>query len=1011
MNEQHEKTVNKLTVNRSHKSGSGARQKRNRAQYSKPKPDTNRPTSTSSKPKSCKRCGRQHPPKSCPAWGRQCSKCNKPNHFADYCRTRTVEAVDTRSASETDYDDDGEELFIGDIGDNHDTDDEWWINFRIKQKKVPLKIDTGAKANLISEKQYKRVARNVPIRSTKNRLVTYSGQKIPAIGVCTLKVVHKGSHKKLDFYVVKEGQNILGLKSAVALNLIQRVYQVNTTTEDIVQQYSDVFHGTGCMPKEHHIQLKEGAEPSVHPPRRVPFALHDRLKEELDRLVNEEIIQKVDHPTDWVNSLVIVEKPNGKLRLCLDPKELNKAIKREHYQINTLEELMSKLDKAQYFSILDANNGFWTVPLDEESSELCCFNTPFGRYKFMRLPFGIHSASEVFHKRMSEIIENVDGCICYIDDLLIYGRTKEEHDQRLKQVLEQLSRNNIKLNKQKCKFAQTEIQYLGHVLTAQGIQIEKAKLQAILDMPTPNSRKDLERFLGMIQYIGRFIPSLSEISAPLRILLQKETEWHWEKQQQDAYEKLKDLATKAPTLKYYDVNKPVELSVDSSKDGMGAVLIQEGSPVAYASRALTEAEKGYAQIEKEMLAIKFGCQKFHQYIYGKEDVLVISDHKPLETITRKPLSTAPPRILRLLLAVQKYDINVKHKPGKSKEMVIADTLSRAYLPNDESNDLEKDLEVQVHMLISNLPISQPKLEEFKTATKEDQVLQSLKDTVLNGWPQTRNEVPNEIRPYWDFREEVHTSDDLLFKGEKLIVPKSMQREMMEKIHSSHLGINKCKARARDILYWPGMSSQIHDLCSKCPTCLENRKSNPKEPLKPHPAPKRAWSKVGTDLFHMGTKTYLIVVDYYSKFPEVVLLDNTTSQGVITAMKSIFSRHGIPDQVVSDGGPQYSSHKFKEFAAKWQFEHKMSSPRFPQSNGMAERNVQTVKNMLKKAIKSHQDPYLTLLEYRNTPIDPANNLGSPSQLLMSRRTKTTIPINPKMLEPKVEANVQVQLKQK
>ncbi len=265
---------------------------------------------------------------------------------------------------------------------------------------------------------------------------------------------------KIDFYVVKHGQNILGLRAAVALNLIKRVYQV--TTDDIMQEYQDVFEGTGCMNTEHHIQLEEDAKPTVHPPRRVPFALHNKLKDELERLVHEKIIEKVDYPTDWVNSLVIVEKPNGKLRLCLDPKELNQAIKREHHHIPTLEELMSKIDKAQYFSILDANNGFWQIPLDKQSSDLCCFNTPFGRYKFMRLPFGIHSASEVFHKRMSQIVDGVEGVVSYIDDILVSGRTKEEHDNRLRQILERLRQNNVKLNKSKCKFAQQEIQYLGH---------------------------------------------------------------------------------------------------------------------------------------------------------------------------------------------------------------------------------------------------------------------------------------------------------------------------------------------------------------------------------------------------------------------------------------------------------------------------------------------------------------------------------------------------------------------
>ena len=810
--------------------------------------------------------------------------------------------------------------------------------------------------------------------------------------------------------MVSQGQSIIGRKSAVDLDLIKLVEKVEAQTEEneFTREFAESFKGIGCMKRPHHMSLEENATPTIHPPRKTPFGLRDKLKKELDRLVDQKIIEKVDYPTEWVNSLVIVDKPNGKLRLCLDPKELNAAIKREYHHIPTLEEITAELSDAKYFSILDANSGFWQIPLDKESSDLCCFNSVFGRYKFLRLPYGVHSASEVFQKRMTEMFENVEGVVCYIDDVLVWGRSKEEHDERLRKVLEVIRDNNVKLNKQKCKFAQTDIRYLGHQLNHEGLRPDKDKVKAIQEMPTPKSKKDLERFLGMIQYIGRFIPSLSDITAPLRILLQNETEWHWEKQQEDAYKKLKNLATVSPALAFYDVNKPVELTVDASKDGLGAVLMQEGSPVAYTSRALKDAEKRYAQIEKEMLAIQFGCQRFHQYIYGKPNVTVISDHKPLEAITRKPLSSAPPRIQRLLLAVQKYDIKVIHRPGKSKDLIIADTLSRAFLPeeNTDHDETDIDLDTQVHLLVSNLPFSDNKLKEFKIATNSDQTLQKLKSTVLDGWPDFKEEIDSEIRPFWDFREEIHVAEGLLFKGEKLIVPKSKQRETLEKIHSNHLGINKCKARARDILYWPGMSSQIHDMCSKCSVCLEHRKSNAKEPLKPHPAPNRAWSKVGTDLFHLGAKMYLIVVDYYSKFPEVMLLENTTSQGVINAMKSIFSRHGIPDQVVSDGGPQYSSYKFREFATKWQFEHIMSSPRFPQSNGMAERTIQTVKSMLRKAIKSNQDPYLSLLEYRNTPID--KDLGSPCQLLMSRRTKTTLPTNPKLLEPEIRQNIQKDL---
>jgi hypothetical protein len=325
-----EETIHKVNVNKPYyKQGTGARPKQSQAQPNYRHPGTtSRQSQRTQYSMNCNRCGRQHPPRSCPAWGRQCNKCKRPNHFAEFCRTgSTVDAVDEEL----------NELFIGGIGDDGNRRDEWWVNLHIKKSRVALKIDTGAKANLISHATYKKVAPNATIKKTNNRLVTYSGQSIPVVGVCTLKVNYKGGHCKLDFYIVTKGQSILGLKAAVELGLIQRVDQVKskkTRDRPIIEEYDDVFNGIGCMPNEHHIQLKDEAEPVVHAPRRVPFALNERLKEELDRLSELGIIVKVDYPTEWVNSLVIVEKPNGKLRLCLDPKELNQASYSNHRGIN-----------------------------------------------------------------------------------------------------------------------------------------------------------------------------------------------------------------------------------------------------------------------------------------------------------------------------------------------------------------------------------------------------------------------------------------------------------------------------------------------------------------------------------------------------------------------------------------------------------------------------------------------------------------------------------------------------
>ena len=315
-------------------------------------------------------------------------------------------------------------------------------------------------------------------------------------------------------------------------------------------------------------------------------------------MVMEGVIEKVDHPTAWVNSLVIVEKKGGGLRICLDPRDLNTAIQREHYQLPTIEEIASRLSGSKFFTVLDANSAFWQIKLDKTCTDLTTFNTPFGRYKFLRLPFGLNSSAEVFAKRFHQTFENIQGVETYMDEMLIFGRTIEEHDEKLKKVLETARKKGIKLKPSKCSLRVKEVKFVGHLITDMGIKPDSSKIEAIISMPSPSSRKDLERFLGMINYLGKFIPNLSDTTAALRELLRQDNEWMWLEQHQIAMDQLKNLITSAPVLAFYDVSKPVKLSVDASQEGLGAVLIQSERPVAYASRSMTDCEKQYAQIEK-----------------------------------------------------------------------------------------------------------------------------------------------------------------------------------------------------------------------------------------------------------------------------------------------------------------------------------------------------------------------------------------------------------------------------
>ncbi len=494
------------------------------------------------------------------------------------------------------------------------------------------------------------------------------------------------------------------------------------------------------------------------------------------------------------------------------------------------------------------------------------------------------------------------------------------------------------------------------------------------------------------------------MSAPLRRLLEGDVVWHWEVQQQNSFEHLKKLVSKAPVLKFYDVNKEVTLSVDASSEELRAVIMQEGQPVAFGSRSLTDTQKRYPQIEKELLAIVYGCEKFKQYLYGKQ-VQVESDHEPLESLFKKGLHKAPPTLQRMLMRLRAFDLHVAYKPGK--DLHIADTLSRTYLQEQTEQLLEVELEVS--LLSAHLQISEEKLSQFKTATAEDGELQLVMKVVQSGWPVQVTRVPAEIKKYWTFREELSCSEGLVFKNSILVVPQRLRAEMLQKIHESHLSVVKCKESARDALFWQGMSTQIEDIVLKCAICNTFKKSNVKEPLLCHNIPDRSWAKLGVDLFHFDQSEYLLCVDYYSKYPEIAKLPQTTSKHVIIALKSMVARHGIPDEVMSDNGPQFSSEEFRQFAEEWEFKHMTSSPGFPQSNGQSKRAIQTIKNLLKKAQESRGDPYLALLDYRNAPLDGVKL--SPALLLMGRRLKTKLPATAQLLKPQLYNSVHKQPKKR
>ena len=353
------------------------------------------------------------------------------------------------------------------------------------------------------------------------------------------------------------------------------------TKEYIVERYAELFQGVGLLQGEVHLETDPSVTPVQLPPRRLPVPIRDEVKRELDAMCRDGIIEPVTGPSTWISALLVVRKPNGKVRICIDPKPLNKSLRRCNYMMGTIDDVLPRLAKAKVFSTLDVRNGFWNLRLDEESKALTTFETPFGRYRWCRLAFGLSPSPEIFQARMHATLEGLAGVACIADDILVYGcgetveEAEKDHDRNLISLLERCRERNLHLNDDKIQLRRQSITFMGHELTTDGLKADKRKVAAIVDMPRPTDRPGVRRLIGMATYLGRFLPNLSDVLAPLRELLSQDVEFRWDDAKHgEALRRLKAMLTSAPVLNYYDVNKPVLIQADASSTGVGGVILQ-----------------------------------------------------------------------------------------------------------------------------------------------------------------------------------------------------------------------------------------------------------------------------------------------------------------------------------------------------------------------------------------------------------------------------------------------------
>lgn len=966
----------------------------------------------------CKKCNLNHEKNKCPAYGKICRFCKKMNHFETCCIKKKFLKSKKREVNEI-----NEEFIDSDSSDNFlletvnivETENdiveniselniinEITENVKINDKIVCFKVDTGAQCNILPANVFQSLIKSKKsgsgLQINKNQkvnLVAYGGSKLDVRGSIHINCNIRNKVYNLKFLIVEEqGKPILGLETSMKCNLITVVDSVGVGLSGqlraIFTEYKSVFEGIGTFPgKPHRLVLSHNSVPIAHAARRIPKSLFPEFIKSLYNLEKHGVIAKQSEPTDWVNNIVVTEK-NKKIRICLDPSDLNKCLKREQFQIPSPEEILGDLAGLKYFTIADLKDSFYQVKLDPESSKLCTFATPLGRYKFLRLPFGINTSAEIFQRKNSEIFGDILGNKIYIDDLIIAGSTEEEHDRILKKVLDRAKECGITFNKNKFQYKKTQVKLLGYIVSENGIEVDPNRVDAIVKLEDPKNKKELLRFLGMVKYLSKFIPNLSQITSPLRELTRDNVIWHWDRPQSDALKYLRKLLTSAPILRHYDIKKPIVIQSDASIEGFGACLLQENGVVAFASRTLTDAEKRYATIERELSAIVFAVERFNYYCYGRT-VEIQTDHKPLVNIFKKSINKISSRLQRLLFRLFKYDLNVTYLPGK--QMLVADMLSRAAVKMKNSDKIE---DILVHSnVINNLPMSNKNKEEIEKYISQDENLIKLKAFSEKGWPKRVNKLSEELQKFSQIKEEIFIADKFIFFGDRLIIPAQLRLKFLKILHKGHMGINKCRTRAQECIYWPGISRDIATLVSKCSVCNRFRKNNSKLPILQHSITNRPWEKLASDILTFKNNDYLVIVDYYSRWLELKKLKSKNISQIIKIFNKVFSVHGYPDIIVTDNVP-FNSYELKSYLNERNIKLINSSPNYPRSNGLAEKAVNVAKNMLRKCDLENGDINSYLFNYRNTP-SPDFGL-SPAQLLLSRRLKDDIPVMDHLLQP-------------
>ena len=933
----------------------------------------------------CGRRGHRAGDQRCPAREKHCFKCHDVGHFSRCCRASKSRQRDTEKERHIS----AVQVLTVQQGSSADCP---WYTLAIGGRDVTMMVDTGAAVSIIPARLYRESLSAFSLSPAPVKLEAYGGAGIKVQGVFRAPVTaSSGRETEGEFFVADAEIPLLGRDLQRALGVTVR----NGTDVCLVQQVTQLPAISGFV---HKVKLRSDVEPAKKKLRSLPYAVREDVSKHLLELEGQGVIEKADlHTSPWLSPIVVVRKRNGKLRVCLDLSEVNKAVIANGHPIPDMQEMLDRLHGAVVMSSLDMKSAYHQLMLHESSRDLTAFMHNGQMWRYKRCPFGLKSLPQCFQKMMECVLEDLEGVQVYLDDVIVSGRSQEEHDQRLAKVIERMQSRNITLNWDKCKIGVSSVEFLGFSISPRGVAVSAQRVQGLRDLKQPTNRKQLQSVLGTLGFYAKFVENYSSRVEPMRQQLRKEApEFAWTPEMAAALKDVTEAILQSDVLAMFDPELETIVTTDASDVGLGAVLSQmhpEGERVVcFASSTLSPTQRRYSVSEREALACVWACEKWHKYLWGRDFVLR-TDHAALRTLIKaEGIGRAGMRMSRWASRLMTYSFSVQHLKGTLNP---ADGLSRLPGPAVEVADDETELVASLSARLTAVS-----RDELTDAVRSDPVLNMLSQQLTKRWPDRIRDVPPELKPFHRCREELSQVGGLIFKGERVVVPENLRSRMVTLAHESHQGIIRTKQRLRAVYWWPGLDAAVETAVKECDACaLSDKTAQPRRaPLMPVPLPDAAWDKLGIDFIGpmqgpLQQRYAIVMVDYYSKWVEMAFTKEPSSDAVIEFMNVVVSREGLPKQVVTDNGTHFTSQKFTTYLQSMGIDHIRVSPYHPAGSGAVERMNRSVKAALQMADIEESDRrrYMQtyLQNYRATP--HATTGKSPSELLHGRQIRTKLEV--------------------